>query len=58
MSIFNKWADLNMVMGSGRSRFDILQEKLDKCTTKKEASKALVEEGYNTQYPLLPEDLK
>jgi hypothetical protein len=57
-TLFDRWAEVNMVTCPWRYRFEELKEKLNKCTTKQEAEKAVFEEGYSIRYPLLPEELK
>lgn len=56
-SIFDEWVELNKVMFPYRSRFDAIKEKLNKCTTKEEAEKALKEEQYEIRYHILPSRL-
>lgn len=54
-TLFDEWADLNEVMAPSRSRFDVLRERMPLCKTKKEVKDLLVQEQFDTRYPLIPE---
>lgn len=55
VNLFDAWSTLNQVMCDYRSRFDVLRDELPKCRTKKEARDLLVQEQFDTRYPLLPD---
>jgi len=52
--LFDEWADLNDVMSSWRSRFDVLREEFPNCRTKQDAQRLLSAESYSERFPLLP----
>lgn len=54
MTLFDKWAELNDVVGSYRSRFDVLREEMPKCQTRQEVINLLLSEGFYSRYPDLP----
>lgn len=57
-NLFDEWVELNQVIASYDSRFDILREQLPKCKTKKEAEDLLEREELLYTYPVLPDWLE
>jgi hypothetical protein len=57
-SLFDAWADLNLIVASWRSRFDGVREGFKTCKTEAEAKAILGQEGFLSRYSLLPDCLK
>jgi hypothetical protein len=57
-TLFDRWSELNSVGCDGRSRFDVLRERLPRCRTIREARELLRAESFDARYPLLPRSVR